>query len=174
MLSVFVSSEAYGQLAEYALEPGDRLTVTVWKDPDLSREVLVAPDGEIAFPLAGRLQAAGRTIKTVTEELTGRLEAFIEDPVVTVSLLEVRGSRVYIIGKVNRPGMYLLDGPMDVMQALSLAGGTTTYADVNDIRILRREGKAQKAYLFQYNQVSRGRKLEQNQLLLSGDTVVVN
>ncbi len=158
----------------YMLEPGDRLVVTVWKDPDLSREVLVAPDGDISFPLAGVLTAAGRSVDALSLELTNRLGTFIDEPVVTVSLTEVRGSRIYVIGKVGRPGMYLMDGAMDVMQALSLAGGMTTYADVDGIRILRRVNGVQQALRFEYDQVAKGRKLAQNVLLRSGDTVVVN
>ena len=159
---------------EYTVKPGDRLIVTVWKDPDLSREILVAPDGEISFPLAGNLTASGLTVDDLSTEIAARLGEFIDEPVVTVSLIEVRGARIYVIGKVNRPGMYILDGTMDVMQALSLAGGMTTYADVDGIRILRRNGDRQVAYRFAYNEVARGKDLEQNILLESGDTVVVN
>ncbi|MEL6368739.1 MAG: polysaccharide biosynthesis/export family protein [Pseudomonadota bacterium] len=160
--------------AGYTLTAGDRLAVTVWKDPDLSREVLVAPDGAISFPLAGDLSASGKTVSEISAEITTRLSDYIDDPVVTVALLEVRGSRIYVIGKVNRPGVFVLDGELDVMQALSLAGGMTAYADVNGIRIIRRIDGESKALRFAYNEVARGKKLEQNILLQNGDTVVVN
>jgi len=158
----------------YEVQPGDILFVTVWRDEDLTREALVAPDGGMAFPLVGRLQVSDKTIDALTVELETALSEFIDEPVVTVAVKEVRGSRVYVLGKVNRPGMYLLDSDLDVMQALSMAGGTTTYADLDNIRILRREAGEQRAMVFEYNQVSRGRRLDQNVLLASGDVVVVN
>lgn len=173
-LAAVVPSPAPAQEPGYELEPGDMLVVTVWRDEDLSREVLVAPDGEISFPLAGRLSAAGRTVESLTEDLTARLAEYIEEPVVTVALKEVRGSRIYVLGKVNRPGMYLLDRSMDVLQALSLAGGMTAYADTDGVRIIRRQGDSQVAFRFEYNLVARGKELDQNLILQSGDVVVVN
>lgn len=174
LLSAGLPGAAAAEGPGYELEPGDLLIVTVWRDEDLSREVLVAPDGQVSFPLAGRVRAAGRTVGALNEEIRSRLSEYIEEPVVTVALKEVRGSRIYVLGKVNRPGMYLLDRRMDVMQALSLAGGMTAYADADGIRILRREGEQQVSFVFQYNHVARGRKLDQNLLLKSGDVVVVN
>ena len=156
----------------YQLKPGDLLDVTVWKEPELTREVLIAPDGFLTFPLAGTVRASGLNVSELEEELRSKLSTFITEPQVTASIRATNGSRVFIIGKVNRPGMYMLDGPMDVMQALSLAGGTTPFADLDDIRILRRESE-QVALPFRYNQVAKGSKLNQNVLLRSGDTVVV-
>lgn len=180
LIAIFVAGSLSSPSANadsdgYKLSPGDRLAVTVWKDPDLSREVLVAPDGGISFPLAGDLDTAGKTVSTLSQELTEALSEYIDEPVVTVSLLEVRGSRIYVLGKVNRPGVYVLDGSLDVMQALSLAGGMTTYADFDGIRILRRDEQGRVDVLrFAYSAVARGKNLEQNVLLQSGDTVVVN
>ena len=174
VLGLNVSTGAFADPGAYELKAGDLLTINVWRDEDLTREVLVAPDGKITFPLAGRMQASGVTIEALTADLKARLAEFIDEPVVTIALTEVRGNRIYVLGKVNRPGMFLLDGAIDVMQALSLAGGTTTYADLDAIRILRREQDQQQAYLFQYNHVARGRRLDQNMLLMSGDIVVVN
>lgn len=174
MLLCWSSAVTLASETAYELTAGDRLLVTVWKDPDLSRELLVAPDGEISFPLVGALVASGRTVRQLSEELTSKLSEYIDDPVVTVALQEVRGSRVYVIGKVNRPGVYVLDGTLDVMQVLSLAGGMTAYADVNGIRILRRTEGKQVALRFAYNEVARGKDLDQNILLHGGDTVVVN
>jgi len=157
----------------YVLKPGDIVAITVWKEPDLTREVMVAPDGYIAFPLAGTLQVEGLDVTELETSIRDRLSDYISEPEVNVAIKQVNGSRVYVIGKVNRPGMFLLDGEMDVMQALTLAGGTTPFADVDDIRILRRNGSGQEAHAFRYNDVARGRALEQNILLQSGDTVVV-
>ena len=174
LISMAIAAEGSAEESVYRLTAGDKLLVTVWKDPDLSREILVAPDGGISFPLAGDLVASGKTVHDIAELITSRLASFIDDPVVTVALQEVRGSRIYVIGKVNRPGVFVLDGSLDVMQALALAGGMTAFADGNGIRILRRIDGRQIALRFAYNTVARGKDLEQNVLLQSGDTVVVN
>jgi polysaccharide biosynthesis/export protein len=157
----------------YKLQPGDLLQVVVWKETDLQSEVLIRPDGGISFPLAGDLQAAGRT----TDELRGALEVrvrkLIPDAVVTVAVKTASGNRVFVIGKVNRPGDFALLRPIDVMQALSLAGGATPFADTDKIRVLHRDSSRQTSTRFRYSDVTRGRNLDQNILLQSGDTVVV-
>jgi len=158
----------------YQLQPGDILSVDVWKEVDLKGdETLIRPDGGISFPLAGDLQAAGHTVAELTAMLETRIRKFVPDAVVTVSVKTANGNRVYVIGKVNHAGDFPLNRPIDVMQAISLAGGATPFADTNAIRVLRREGNRETAFPFRYRDVERGRKLEQNILLQSGDTVVV-
>lgn len=157
----------------YKLQPGDVLQVVVWKETDLQSEVLIRPDGGISFALAGDLQAAGLTTAELTAALETRVRKLIPDAVVTVSVKAPNGNRVFVIGKVNKPGDFPLLRPTDVMQALSLAGGTTPFADTNKIRILRRGGAHQTSYRFRYSDVANGRHLDQNILLQSGDTVIV-
>lgn len=157
----------------YQLRPGDTLIVSVWKETDLQGEVLIRPDGGMTFALAGELQAAGHTVTELTSMLQDRIRKFIPDAVVTVSVKAVAGNRVFVLGKVNRPGDFPLVGPIDVMQVLSLAGGTTPFADTNGIRILRRSGDRQTTIPFHYNDIAHGRRLDQNILLQNGDTVVV-
>ena len=157
----------------YKLRPGDMLQISVWKETDLQSDVLIRPDGGITFALAGEVQAAGHTVAELTSMLETRIRKFIPDAVVTVSVKAAGGNRVYVIGKVNRPGDFPLIGPIDVMQALTLAGGATPFADTNSIRILRREGDRQISIAFHYGDIERGRKLDQNILLKNGDTVVV-
>src|SRR5882762_7922300 len=152
----------------YLLQAGDVLQIAVWKETDLTAEVLVRPDGGISFPLAGELSAAGHTVADLTVMLEQRIRKLEPDAVVTVVVKTASGNRVYVIGKVNRPGEFPLIGPIDVMQALSLAGGATPFADTNGIRILRRDGKSQSSITFRYSDVERGRGLEQNILLQSG------
>jgi polysaccharide export outer membrane protein len=173
LLSLAAFADASPAPAGYRLQPGDILIVDVWKEKELQQEVLVRPDGGITFPLAGDLAAAERTVDDLRSELEGRLRHFIPDVAVTVGVKTVAGNRVYVIGKVNRPGDYMIVRPTDVMQALSLAGGTTPFADVNAIRVLRRDRGAQVSYEFRYGDVERGKRLEQNILLRGGDTVVV-
>ncbi len=157
----------------YQLRPGDTLLVSVWKETDLQGEVLIRPDGGMSFALAGELQAAGHTVAELTSMLETRIRKFIPDAVVTVSVKAAAGNRIYVVGKVTRPGDFPLVGPMTVMQALSLAGGATPFADTNGIRILRLNGDRQTSIRFRYSDIARGRKLDQNILLQNGDTVVV-
>jgi len=157
----------------YIVQPGDALQITVWKEQDLQGEFLVRPDGGLSFPLAGEVEAGGHTVEEIRKVLSSRLLKYIPDPVITVAVKAPNGSRIFVVGKVNRPGDFALIRPIDVMQALSLAGGTTAFADVNGIRVLRREGDRQLVFRFRYDDVRRGRELSQNILLHSGDTVVV-
>jgi polysaccharide export outer membrane protein len=157
----------------YGVQPGDILQISVWKEPDLQLEVLVRPDGGISLPLAGDIAARGQTVEALRAEIVSRIEKYIPEPVVTVSVKEIRGNNIYVIGKVNRPGVFVLTQDIDVMQALSMAGGTTTFAALNKIVILRRDGGGQTAITFRYAEVEGGSKLEQNILLRNGDVVVV-
>jgi polysaccharide export outer membrane protein len=159
--------------SRYEVQPGDLLQVSVWKEADLSQQVLVRPDGGFSFPLAGDVNANGKTAEELRVELTQRLGKFIPDLFVTVAVQEIRGNKVYVIGQVNRPGEFVVNPRIDVMQALSLAGGTTAFAAPNDIFVLRREGGAQRRLPFNFGDVTRGKSLDQNILLRSGDVVVV-
>jgi polysaccharide export outer membrane protein len=158
----------------YRINPGDILQITVWKEPDLQRELLVNPDGHFAFPLAGDLSAAGKTVEELRQELTEKLSRFIPDVVVTVAALQLSGNKIYVLGQVNRANEFVMTRTLDVMQAISMAGGPTPFAKLDEILILRRgEDGAQVAIPFRYTQVQEGRKLDQNILLRAGDTVVV-
>ena len=162
-----------GPASPYMLQPGDVIDVSVWKEPDLQREVLIRPDGGLTFPLAGEIATTGMTVDGVRAALTQRLKAYLPNPVVTVAVKTIGGNRIYVLGKVNRAGEFTFSNPVDVMQALSLAGGTTAYAASNDIVILRRHDGCLEAIHFRYGEVERGKDLAQDVLLQSGDTVVV-
>lgn len=159
--------------AAYQVQPGDVLQISVWKEVDLQAEVLVRSDGGISFPLAGEMQVAGLSTAQISEEIGARIKKYIPSPVVTVVIKAIGGNRIYVIGKVNRPGEFPFTRPIDVMQALSLASGATPYASLSDIRILRRENGTQTVMRFDYNDVAKGKALDSNILLRSGDTVVV-
>ena len=168
------SADASLDAASYQLQPGDVIEISVWKEKELTRQVLVRPDGGLSFPLAGDLMVAGLTPSAVQHELESRLTRFISDATVTVSVVQISGNQVFVVGKVNRPGGYKVEPSLDVMQALSLAGGATEFAGVDDIKILRRgAGGQQEVFSFNYSDVIRGRRLEQNIVLQSGDTLVV-
>jgi polysaccharide biosynthesis/export protein len=157
----------------YHIQPGDVLQVSVWKEADLQAEVLVRPDGAFSFPLAGDVDTRGKTVEQLRTELTDRLKRYLPEPVVTIAVRQIMGNRIFVVGQVNRPGDFPFHRPVDVMQALSMAGGTTSYAALNDIVILRRDHGQLKKIPFRYAEVARGRDLEQNIILNSGDTIVV-
>jgi polysaccharide export outer membrane protein len=157
----------------YLLGPEDVVKISVWKDEHLTQEVVVRPDGMISFPLVGDISAAGRTIEDVRLELVKRLNKFVPNPHVSVLATKILSYKIYVIGRVNKPGEFLVGHYTDVLQALSLAGGLTPFASENDIRIMRRIRGEQLVFQFRYGDVRKGKELEQNIILERGDVVVV-
>jgi polysaccharide export outer membrane protein len=162
-----------GTVSDYHVNPGDILLVSVWKEEGLEQEVLVRPDGKFSFPLAGDVLAEGHSIEEIRAELTEKLAKYIPDLVVSVSVRQIVGNKVYVIGQVNRPGEIVANPRVDVMQALSIAGGTTPFAELNGIRILRRTGGVLTTIEFRYRDMEKGKRLSQNIVLKAGDVVVV-
>lgn len=158
---------------DYLINPGDILEISVWKEEGMEREVLILPDGTFSFPLVGFIKAAGLSPADVQETLTERIKRFIPYPVVTVSVSEVAGNSVYVLGYVAKPGEYRASRRLDVLQALSLAGGLTLPANKQGIKIIRRENGRQRVYPFNYAAIKEGIGLEANIILNSGDTVFV-
>jgi polysaccharide export outer membrane protein len=159
--------------ADYQIGPEDVLEISVWGEETLQRTVLVRPDGGISFPLAGDLRAAGKTPEELRQELTNRIKKYIPEPFVTVSVSEVAGYQIYVLGQVNNPGQYLVGRYVDVLQALTLAGGLTPFASENNITIRRRQNGKEVVLPFSYSAAKQGQDSPQNVILQSGDTVVV-
>jgi polysaccharide export outer membrane protein len=157
----------------YSIAPEDVLTIDVWKEPEISRTVPVRRDGKISLPLLNDLQAAGLTPSQLGAEIVERLRATIVHPQVTVIVAQMSSLRIYILGQVTRGGAYPLVPDMTVMQALSVAGGFTPYANVKKIHVMRTENGTDKIFPLNYKEVSSGRKTEQNIHLKPGDTIVV-
>lgn len=171
LLPMFVRADALA----YQVNPGDILLVFVWNEKELTQEVLVRPDGTISIPLAGQVDAGGLPVEQIEKNLTDALSKYMNDkPTVTVAVKDTRGYNVYVLGKVNKAGLFPINQPTDVMQALAMAGGLTPFAAENSIHILRR-GKTgeQKAIPFRYSDVKSGDSLPTNILLQSGDVIVV-
>jgi len=158
---------------KYQLGPEDIIEISVWKEPDLTKQIAIRPDGKISYPLIGEIQAAGNTVKQLREEISKHLEKYVTDAQVTVILLKAQHYKVYVVGKVNKPGEFVVGRPANVMQALAMAGGLTPFASPSQIVILRRVGDTEQTLPFDYKAVSRGQFLEQNVTLLPGDVVVV-
>jgi polysaccharide export outer membrane protein len=167
------SQSSAQQIPDYLVNPGDELEISVWKEPDLTMKVLVRPDGKLSVPLAGEVVAAGRTIVQIQTEITSRLIKYIPEAVVTATLTAIDGNRVYVIGQVNKPGTFVMNPRLNVIQALSMAGGMTPFAGLNDIIVLRGGGAKQRVLPFRYGEVSKGKNLEQNVPLEAGDVVIV-
>jgi polysaccharide export outer membrane protein len=157
----------------YVIGAQDVLDISVWKEPELTRNVPVRPDGKISLPLLNDVQAAGLTPTALAAQLTTSLKKFVTDPQVTVIVTQINSQRIYILGEVNRAGAYPLLPGMTVLQGLSSAGGFTQFANLKKIYMFRMESGKQVKYPFNYKDVVSGKHPEENVALQAGDTIVV-
>ncbi len=157
----------------YRIGADDVLSIFVWKEPDLTMDVTVLPDGRITFPLVGEVMAAGRSVGELREVMVEKLSEFVEAPEVTVIVRDTRSRRIYTIGKLNSPGPYPLAPEMTVLQAISTAGGFAEWADEEKILIIRRKGDEETQIRFNYKDFISGKNPGQNILLEPYDTIVV-
>jgi len=160
-------------LPPYIIQPNDILEIFVWKEPDLSRKVLVRPDGRISFPLVQDLQASGMTPGKLKERIEARLKEYINVPNVTVIVDAIQHYKIYVIGRVQKPGSLTSEKPISALQALAMAGGFQDYAKESDITIIRDRGKDHVTFNFDYKEVIKGKRQDQNIMLEPGDVVVV-
>ncbi len=172
-LSLLAFQTAHAEEGSYQLNSGDILNISVWNEESLQHEVVVLPDGMISFPLAGQLPAGGLTVTELEDDIKNQLSEFIAEPVVTVTVTEAAGNAIYVMGKVLNPGTFIMRHEMDILQALSMAGGLTPYAKENDIKVIRRQGGQQTQFEVRYADLKRGENLSDNILLERGDTIVV-
>jgi polysaccharide export outer membrane protein len=157
----------------YQLGSGDVIEISVWKDPELSRNLVVPPDGIISFPLIGSINVTHVTVPELRKIVTQKLSEFIPDATVTVMLMEINSLNAFVIGKVNKPGEFSIDLETNVMQILAKAEGLNPFASRGNIKILRQQGNKIIKIPFDYGQVEKGNNLEQNIVLKAGDVVVV-
>jgi polysaccharide export outer membrane protein len=158
---------------DYIIGPGDVLDISLWRDDALTKQVVVLPDGKISYPLIGEIIAGGRTIGDLKSEIADKLVPFVPEPVLNVEVKQVNSMLLYVIGRVNSPGRFVLNTNVDVLQALSIAGGLNPFAKRSKIKILRKQGSQTKAFPFDYDEVVDGEKLSQNITLQRGDVIVV-
>jgi polysaccharide export outer membrane protein len=158
---------------DYVIGPDDILSVVVWREKDLSADVVVRPDGRITLPLVNDIQAAGSTPDALRARIAEAMAKFVEDPSVTVVVKQINSRKVFVTGMVGKPGPYPLSGGTTVLQQLSIAGGVHEFADSKHILVMRNENGTQVALKFNYKDVVRGKNLQQNILLKPGDTIVV-
>jgi polysaccharide export outer membrane protein len=161
----------------YALQPGDAIDISVWQDPSLNRQTVIAPDGMISFPLIGQVKAGGKTIPVLEKEFSKRLSKnYKTPPQVTITLSALReggGAQVFITGEVNRPGPYPITPGMSVMQAIAMSGGFGRFAAKSRIQIHRRVGGNEQMFLFDYSDFASGRNPASDIVLQAGDVIVV-
>jgi polysaccharide export outer membrane protein len=168
------ADETPTEFPPYVIGPGDLLEISVWKDEALSRQVVVLPSGKISFPLVGEVVAAGKTVTALQEELTGRIIRYVPDPVLTVGVQQVNSLMIYVIGRVNNPGRFVLNTEVNVLQALAMAGGLNQFAKKGKILVFRETGGETKVFNFDYGVVAGGEDLSQNIRLQRGDVIVVH
>ena len=159
--------------ADYVIGPQDVLYVNVWKEPEVSATVPVRTDGKISLALLNDVQAAGLTPMQLTESLTEKLRKYLSEPRVTVTVTAMNSQRIFFIGQVRRPGAMPLPANTTVLQAIAAAGGLTEDANGKKIQVMRKEDGKQVKYPFNYNEVIKGGRMEQNIVLKPGDTIIV-
>ena len=158
---------------KYVIGPEDVLSIHVWKEEALTRQVPVRSDGKISLPLIDEVQAAGLTPFQLKEQLTVRLKEFIDNPSVSVIVMEANSQKVYVSGEVKTPGVFRLRGETTLLQVIPMAGGFTEWADQKRIVVIRKEGEKDKRIIVNYRKIVSGEDMSANIVLKSGDTIIV-
>jgi polysaccharide export outer membrane protein len=159
--------------AGYIVGDSDVIRVNVWKEPEVSQTVVVRTDGNISLPLINEVKVSGMTPLQIQDMVAEKLKGFLNNPQVTVTVIEIRSKRAFITGEVARPGTYSLNAQTTILQLIAQAGGFTPFAKKDSIVVLRTEDGRQSRLKFKYKEVVQGKKTEQNIALHPGDTVVV-
>lgn len=160
-------------IGEYRIGEQDLLTVTVWREPELSGTVMVRPDGDITLPLINDVHASGLTPDELKAVLTDKLKGFLNLPQVTVAVREINSRKVFVIGQVGHEGSYRINSTSTVLQVIAEAGGLREFANRKGIYVLRKEKGLQSRLKFNYDKVIKGKDPKENILLQPGDTIVV-
>jgi len=159
--------------SDYVIGVDDVLSVVFWRDKEMSGEAVVRPDGKISLPMLNDVQAVGLTPEALATAIAKAATKFVKDPGATVIVKEIRSRKVYIIGEVVKPGPFQLSADMNVLKAIGEAGGFIEGAKKGDIVIVRTKGGTERRFKFNYNDVVKGKNLQQNIRLLPGDTIIV-
>ncbi|MCP4673480.1 MAG: polysaccharide export protein [Desulfobacula sp.] len=173
VLSLFAVMLSDVFAGDYRIGPGDVLDIAVWKNPDLTKQLVVLPDGNIHFPLIKELKVGGVTVNELEAMLVDNLKKYVPDPDLSISIVQVNSMMIYVIGKVNHPGRFSITTNIDVLQALSVAGGLNPFAKQKEIAVFRKDKGTTTVFNFNYEEVSEGNNLEQNIILKRGDVIVV-
>jgi polysaccharide export outer membrane protein len=158
---------------QYVIGPEDVLYIHVWKEEALTRSVPVRMDGNISLPLVHEVRAAGQTPLQLREVLAGRLKTYIENPIVSVTVMETNSYKVFVSGEVKTPGVYRIRSETSLLQVIPMAGGFTEWANQKKILILRKEDGKEKRITVNYKKIVEGEDASANVILRPGDTVIV-
>ena len=167
------NSVAAAATGEYIIGPADVLEVMLWKEQDLSRQVHVRMDGRISVPLLGDVEAAGKTIDGLAKMLSEQYSKVLEEPAVTVMLFEGRSYKYFVIGKVRTPGEFRIEAPITVLQAIARSGGFVEWAKTADVLLVRKGQGKQEIIHFDYDAFVKGKNIDKNLEIMSGDVIVV-
>ncbi len=157
----------------YVIGPEDVLSIYVWKEEAFTRTVPVRMDGKISLPLIDDVQAAGFTARQLKEVLTSKLKEFVENPNVSVTVVEANSYKVFVSGQVRTPGVYRLRSETTLLQIIPMAGGFTDWANQKKILIIRREAGQEKRMTVNYKNLMSGKGPDSNIVLKAGDTIIV-
>jgi polysaccharide export outer membrane protein len=157
----------------YKLHQGDTVSVSVWREDTLQKQAIVLPDGSITLPLIGRVEVAGLSTPEAEQRITVKLKEYLPDPVVSVVVVAIEGNRAYVTGKVMHPGSLIINGPITVLQAISIVGGFDRFADEGGIKVIRTKPDGQEVIPVNYRDIISGKNTTTNIQLKAGDTVVV-
>jgi polysaccharide export outer membrane protein len=158
---------------EYLVGAGDLIEIVVWKNPDVSGEFRIRPDGKFSMPLVGDIVAIGMTTDIISIQVEKKLQIFIESPYVSTIVIETTSNRIYILGEVKKSGAYPIDSSLTVLQALALAGGFTEFADRSELLLVRGSGADQQKFVINYTGIVKSTADEGIMVLKRGDTLVV-
>jgi polysaccharide export outer membrane protein len=158
---------------EYIIGIGDILSIQVWREPELSKNLTVRTDGRISMPLVGDVEVEGSSIQELTAFLTAEFSKVVTEPAVSVTLVENRSKRYYLVGQVQQPGEFPIDYPVTVLQAIARGGGFLEWAKKDKIAVIRRVGGQEKRLDFNYDAFINGKKQEQDLLISPGDTIII-
>lgn len=164
--------------SEFLIGPEDILVVTVWRNQELSKEVIVRPDGKISLPLIGDIVAAGLSAQALSKHVADALAEYMSTPTVSVQVKEINSYHVFAVGEVGKPGKIVLKSFTSVLQGISYAGGFTTFASRNNVHVLRNvkngQGETKQVMIpVPYQDIVQGKNLEANIILKAGDVIVV-
>lgn len=162
------------QLQDYIIGPEDVLEVSIWKNQDISREVRVRPDGKISLPLIGEIRAAGLNVELLRKTITERVKEYQEGAVVSIIVKEINSYKIFILGEVVRPGVFLLKAKTSVLQALALAGGFNQFASKNKVVVIRnkKDGITEKIRI-NINEIVKEGSMDKDVILMPQDTIFV-
>jgi polysaccharide biosynthesis/export protein len=157
----------------YVIGPEDVLSIVVWREKDMSADVVVRPDGKISLPLLNDVQAAGNTPEQLAEIVEKAAAKYVTDSDATVIVKAINSRKVFVLGEVAKPGTVPLTSEMNVLQLIASVGGFLEYANKDNVTILRTENGRERRFRFNYNDVVEGKNLQQNIMLQPGDTVLI-